>query len=75
MSATTLDDIGKAISAVLLKPDETVNQLYYIHTVAMTQNQVLGYAREAAPGAEFVVEIPIRQDEKTFYGSRKTSAP
>ncbi|KAI1050359.1 hypothetical protein LB506_001963 [Fusarium annulatum] len=56
MSATTLDDIGKAISAVLLKPEDTVNKLYYIHTVAMTQNQVLGYAREAAPGADFAVE-------------------
>ncbi|QGI83612.1 hypothetical protein CEK25_010341 [Fusarium fujikuroi] len=56
MSATTLDDIGKATSAVLLKPEETVNKLYYIHTVVMTQNQVLGYAREAAPGADFAVE-------------------
>jgi hypothetical protein len=56
MSSTTLDDIGKAIAAVLLKPEETVNKIYYIHTVAMTQNQVLGYAREAAPDAEFVVE-------------------
>ncbi|PNP79443.1 hypothetical protein FNYG_07278 [Fusarium nygamai] len=56
MSATALDDIGKAISAVLLKPEETANKLYYIHTVVMTQNQVLGYAREAAPGVEFAVE-------------------
>lgn len=56
MSSTTLDDIGKAIAAVLLKPEETVNKIYYIHTVVMTQNQVLGYAREAAPDAEFVVE-------------------
>ncbi|KAI8408910.1 hypothetical protein FOFC_11860 [Fusarium oxysporum] len=56
MSATALDDIGKAISSVLSKPEETVNKLYYIHTVVMTQNQVLGYAREAAPGAEFAVE-------------------
>ncbi|KAF5232914.1 hypothetical protein FANTH_12761 [Fusarium anthophilum] len=56
MSATALDDIGKAISSVLLRPDETVNKLYYIHTVVMTQNQVLGYACEAAPEAEFAVE-------------------
>ncbi|KAF5975343.1 2-hydroxyisoflavone reductase [Fusarium bulbicola] len=56
MSATALDDIGKAISSVLLRPDETANKLYYVHTVVMTQNQVLGYAREAAPGAEFAVE-------------------
>ncbi|KAI6750372.1 hypothetical protein HG530_014653 [Fusarium avenaceum] len=40
MSSTTLDDIGKAIAAVLLKPEETV----------------LGYAREAAPDTEFIVE-------------------
>ncbi|KAM0351815.1 hypothetical protein ACHAPU_002327 [Fusarium lateritium] len=56
MSSTTLDDIGRAIAAVLLKPEETVNKIYYIHTVVMRQNQVLEYAREAAPGAEFVVE-------------------
>ncbi|KAH6957253.1 hypothetical protein DER45DRAFT_569568 [Fusarium avenaceum] len=56
MSSTTLDDIGKAIAAVLLKPEETVNKIYYIHTVVMTQNQVLGYAREAAPDTEFIVE-------------------
>ncbi|KAG5664982.1 hypothetical protein KAF25_008716 [Fusarium avenaceum] len=56
MSSTALDDIGKAIAAVLLKPEETVNKIYYIHSVVMTQNQVLGYAREAAPDAEFVVE-------------------
>ncbi|KAF4961798.1 hypothetical protein FSARC_10094 [Fusarium sarcochroum] len=56
MSTTRLDDIGKAISAVLLEPEETVNKLYYIHTAVMTQNQILGYAREAAPDAEFVVE-------------------
>ncbi|CEF76463.1 hypothetical protein FGSG_08190 [Fusarium graminearum PH-1] len=56
MSASTLDDIGKAIAAVLSKPEETVNKVYYIHTVVMTQNQVLDYAREAAPEKEFVVE-------------------
>ncbi|RBQ73399.1 hypothetical protein FVER14953_01697 [Fusarium verticillioides] len=56
MSATALDDIGKAISSVLLRPDETVNKLYHINTVIMTQNKVLGYAREAALGAEFAVE-------------------
>jgi uncharacterized protein YbjT (DUF2867 family) len=56
MSASTLDDIGKAIAAVLSKPEETVNKVYYIHTVVMTQNQVLNYAREAAPEADFLVE-------------------
>ncbi|KAM0228642.1 hypothetical protein ACHAPO_010614 [Fusarium lateritium] len=56
MSATSLNDIGKAISAVLLKPEEIVNKLYYIHTVVMRQNQVLEYAREAASDADFAVE-------------------
>ncbi|KAF4441571.1 hypothetical protein F53441_11975 [Fusarium austroafricanum] len=57
MSATAHDDIGKAIAAVLLKPEETKNKLYYINTVVMTQNQVLGYAQEAAPEAEFAVDM------------------
>ncbi|RGP61325.1 hypothetical protein FLONG3_10559 [Fusarium longipes] len=56
MSASTLDDIGKAIVAVLSKPEDTINKVYYIHTVVMTQNQVLKYAREAAPEAQFVVD-------------------
>jgi hypothetical protein len=56
MSASTLDDIGKAIAAVLSKPEETINKVYYMHTVVMTQNQVLSYAREAAPEADFLVE-------------------
>lgn len=56
MSATTHDDIGKAITAVLMKPHETVNKLCNIHSVVMTQNQMLEFARQAAPEAEFHVE-------------------
>ncbi|KAF5676131.1 hypothetical protein FHETE_2258 [Fusarium heterosporum] len=56
MSSTTLDDIGRAIAAVLSKPEETVNKIYCIHTVVMTQNQILRYAREAAPDTDFFVE-------------------
>ncbi|KAM0427872.1 hypothetical protein ACHAPT_007331 [Fusarium lateritium] len=56
ISATTYDDIGKAIATVLMKPDETVNKLCNIHSVVMTQNQMLKYARQAAPEAEFDVE-------------------
>ncbi|OBS23331.1 hypothetical protein FPOA_03880 [Fusarium poae] len=56
MSASSLDDIGKAITAVLLKPQETINKVCYMHTVVMTQNQVLGYASEAAPQRQFVVK-------------------
>ncbi|RSL55563.1 hypothetical protein CEP54_009339, partial [Fusarium duplospermum] len=39
ISATTHDDIGKAIAGVLMKPDQTVNKICNIHSVVMTQNQ------------------------------------
>ncbi|RMJ04949.1 hypothetical protein CDV36_014383 [Fusarium kuroshium] len=57
ISATTYDDIGKAIASVLMKPDQTVNKICNIHSVVMSQNQVLEFARQAAPEAEFHVEF------------------
>ena len=56
ISASAHDDIGRAIAAVLSKPEETANKAVSVHSVVMTQNQVLGYARKAAPGVEFAVE-------------------
>ncbi|KAF5000058.1 hypothetical protein FGRMN_2069 [Fusarium graminum] len=55
MSSTALDDIGRAIAALLSKSEDTTNKIY-IHTAVTTQNQVMRYAREAAPDVEFVVE-------------------
>ncbi|EEU37879.1 uncharacterized protein NECHADRAFT_88158 [Fusarium vanettenii 77-13-4] len=62
ISATTHDDIGKAVAAVLMNPDQTVNKVCNIHSVVMTQNQMLEFARQAAPEAEFHVEAVDTKD-------------
>ena len=54
-SATNVDDVGHAVAASLLKIDQLKNKDVHIHTVVVTQNQLLSYAREAAPGREFKV--------------------
>ncbi|KAI8720134.1 NmrA domain-containing protein [Fusarium sp. LHS14.1] len=56
ISATTHDDIGKAIVAALMNPDQTVNKVSNIHSVVMTQDQMLEFAHQAASEAEFHVE-------------------
>ncbi|KAL2694788.1 hypothetical protein Neosp_001375 [[Neocosmospora] mangrovei] len=56
ISATTHDDIGKAIAAVLMNTDQTANKVCNIHSVVMTQNEMLEFARQAAPEAEFHIE-------------------
>jgi nucleoside-diphosphate-sugar epimerase len=44
---TTLEDVGKATANVLLHPQETLNRPVYVHSVFMSQNQLLGAAKEA----------------------------
>lgn len=43
---TTLDDVGRATANVLLHPQETLNRPVYVHSVFMSQNQLLGAAQE-----------------------------
>lgn len=38
---TTLDDVGRATANVLLHPQETLNRPVYVHSVFMSQNQIL----------------------------------
>lgn len=52
MSATTLSDIGKAVAGVLRHPEETRDRIVYVHSAAVTQNQLLAAARKAKPGLE-----------------------
>ncbi|KAJ5595470.1 uncharacterized protein N7459_001678 [Penicillium hispanicum] len=56
MSLSTLDDVGRSVVGVLVKLGETKNKMLSFHSCVMTQNQVLRYAAEAAPGVEFPVE-------------------
>lgn len=47
---TALEDVGKATANILLHPEETVNRSVYIHSVFMSQNQLLDIAKEVSPG-------------------------
>lgn len=45
-SATTLDDVAKAVLGVIHHQTETANRLVYVHSTVTTQNKLIGYARE-----------------------------
>lgn len=53
-SATLLSDIGKAVVAVLRDPASYRNRNVHIHSAVLSQNQLLRYARELAPGRDFL---------------------
>jgi hypothetical protein len=40
-STTNLSQIGNAVVAVISKPDQTKNQMLYIHSFTASQNQIL----------------------------------
>lgn len=50
-----MDDIGKAVANALLKSDDLRNKWAFINSAVVTQNQLLRYAKEAAPDKEFKV--------------------
>jgi hypothetical protein len=52
VSGSLLDDIGKAVAIALVKrdSDEVRTRVLLIQSAVITQNQILGYARQANPG-------------------------
>lgn len=52
VSASLLDDIGKAVATALAKRDseEVRNRVLHMHSAVTTQNRCITYAREANPG-------------------------
>jgi hypothetical protein len=46
-STTNLSQIGNAVVAVLSRPDQTRNQMLYIHSFTATQNEVLTELQKA----------------------------
>jgi hypothetical protein len=65
VSVTILDDIGKAVAVSLQKIDQVKNRDVHIHTAVITQNQILGYAKQAAPQREFkVINLDSAELEK-----------
>ncbi|TKA72326.1 hypothetical protein B0A55_06751 [Friedmanniomyces simplex] len=58
LSVSTLDLIGRAVAQAVLQREEARNRFLYVHSAAVTQNQLLRYAREVAPERVFaVVEV------------------
>lgn len=57
LSTSALETIGEAVAAALVKhaerPEEVRNRFLYVHSAVVTQNQLLGYAREIAPEKTF----------------------
>lgn len=51
-SATSLGTIGRAVAAVLAKPEETRNRALYVHDLALSQNQILAIANRVDPGTK-----------------------
>jgi uncharacterized protein YbjT (DUF2867 family) len=61
-STATLPTVGKAVAAVLSKPDETRNRPVYVHDTATTQRALYEYAKKARPGEEWTEEV-VRVDD------------
>lgn len=49
MSATTLDDVGRAVANALKKRDEFINKYCFIHSIATNQLQMLRLLQELKP--------------------------
>ena len=55
ISLTAVDSIGKAVAAALKKPEESKNRFLQVHNVVVTQNRMLGFARELRPQKKWEV--------------------
>jgi hypothetical protein len=56
-STTTLATIGKAVAAVLRKPDETKNRAVYVQDTATTLKALYEKGKKATPGEEWTEEV------------------
>jgi len=60
-SVSSLDHIGTAVANALGKPEETRNKILFMHSAVVTQNQLVGYAREVKPdGAWEVIDVDTK---------------
>ncbi|RAH67143.1 aromatic alcohol reductase [Aspergillus aculeatinus CBS 121060] len=59
---TTLEDVGRATAAVLLHPQETRNRAVYVHSVYLSQSQLVGVVKKVlgAKGWEETRERDMR---------------
>ena len=52
---TAVDSIGNAMAVALKKPEESKNRFLQVHNMAVTQNKILGFARELKPQKKWEV--------------------
>ncbi|CAK4010528.1 Hypothetical predicted protein [Lecanosticta acicola] len=53
VSVTVLEDVGRAVASALQRRDQLVNSYCSIHSAVVTQNQLLGYAKELCPRRKY----------------------
>lgn len=53
MSATVLDDVGKAVANALLRRDQVINKYCFIHSRATNQLELLRLLQELRPNKKF----------------------
>jgi hypothetical protein len=74
---TLIETIGQAVAAALLKhmkyPEQVKNKFLHVHNVAITQQQMLEYARKSAPGREFEV-VAVNTSQLYESGMQKYAA-
>lgn len=56
-STSTLDTVGKAVLAILSKPEETKNREVRFQSTAISQNALLALAKEIAPQRDWQPEV------------------
>ncbi|GAB1311573.1 hypothetical protein MFIFM68171_01783 [Madurella fahalii] len=61
-STTTLATVGKAVAAVLSKPDETRNRPVYVHDTATTLKALYEKGKKATPGEKWTEEVVSTDD-------------
>ncbi|KAK1622712.1 hypothetical protein BDP81DRAFT_399952 [Colletotrichum phormii] len=45
-SATTLEDVASAVLGVIRHQSQTANRIVYVHSAVLTQNQLIGFAKD-----------------------------
>lgn len=66
-STTLLADVGKAVAAVLAKPEDTKNRVLYIQSTAISQNKTLAIAQKKNPALK--VETQKADTEEVLKGA------
>lgn len=71
MSATVLDDVGKAVANALLRRDQVINKYCFIHSRATNQLEMLRLLQELRPNEKFETvnidsDILLKESEKNL---------